>query len=209
MKSHFKGDAMSDQSEQYVWSQIKAAFCVEGLSLRQLETKFGVPRATIARRSKQEDWRKTNSVKVMQAVETLKDSETAARQHETALSHYQENKREIMEDTGLSENETEEALQSIARIKRKAYQGAELIFDKINEAIPQTDKPQEIAQLASAHKSVCDAHLKHEAPIVAIQNSSEANAQAMNITQMLAAANKYKLEEREMMRRAKGLIQDD
>lgn len=141
------------------WDQLKADWCTDHYSNRDLGERYGVSNVAITKRAKNEGWEKLPKSIVDNFVENKIQTTKAI--------------NEVSKVSKVSVANLEESLDKVATDKARFHEVGANIMNKINSMLDVVDNPAEVKELAMAHKAIYEPRFK-TSPDTAIQINNEA-----------------------------------
>jgi len=143
------------------WDQLKADWCTDHYSNRELGERYGVSNVAITKRVKNESWKKLPKSVVDNFVENKIQTTKAI--------------NEVSKVSKVSVANLEESLDKVATDKARFHEVGVNIMAKINSMLDVVEQPSEVKELAMAHKAIYEPRFK-TSPDTAIQINNEQRA---------------------------------
>lgn len=143
------------------WDQLKADWCTDHYSNRELGERYGVSNVAITKRVKNEGWEKLPKSVVDNFVENKIQTTKAI--------------KEVSKVSKVSVANLEESLDKVATDKARFHEVGVNIMAKINSMLDVVEQPSEVKELAMAHKAIYEPRFK-TSPDTAIQINNEQRA---------------------------------
>jgi hypothetical protein len=143
------------------WDQLKADWCTDHYSNRELGERYGVSNVAITKRVKNEGWEKLPKSVVDNFVENKIQTTKAI--------------NEVSKVSKVSVANLEESLDKVATDKARFHEVGVNIMAKINSMLDVVEQPSEVKELAMAHKAIYEPRFK-TSPDTAIQINNEQRA---------------------------------
>ena len=141
------------------WDQLKADWCTDYYSNRELGERFGVSNVAITKRAKSEGWEKLPKSVVDNFVESKIQTTKAI--------------EEVSKVSKVSTANLEESLDKVASDKARFQEVGLNIMNKIDSMLKQVAEVSEVKELAMAHKAIYEPRFK-TTPDTAVQINNTA-----------------------------------